>query len=66
MLVVVGLGPESCDSWWWNAKNRSRKKSDQEPHGAAQRSVPADPIRTASGSMWKKAAPSMLPAEKLR
>ena len=33
---------------------------------AVQRSVPAEPISTASGSMWKNAAPSIAPAAKLR
>ena len=52
-------------SWWWNAKNRSRKNRASSPT-AAQRSVPAEPSRTASGNMWKNAAPSIAPAEKLR
>ena len=68
MLVGVGgtgLRGSAGASWWWKAKNRSRKNSASKP-AADQFSVPTDPCRIASGIMWKNAAPSIAPAAKLR
>ena len=40
VMAVVSAG--SCDSWWWNAKNRSRKNRARRP-SAAQRIVRGRP-----------------------
>jgi hypothetical protein len=72
-VVVAGVLPESGwpsslsegpgSAQMWTSTKRSSRKRKRKP-ATAQGMTSGPPRWTASGSMWKKAAPSMTPAEK--